>query len=397
MNGLHIAVLASKNLQRKPFRTGILICAISVLVALLIFALSFSRSVGVGLKKASDRLGADLVVTPQGTRGLAEEFLLEAKNVSFYMPKEIIGRVLQIEGVDSLTPQTYLTTLPGICCDVTPARIVIFDPKTDFIVTPWLQKTLKRALEKGEAIAGSGAQENFGFGLLDIQATLFNAPFKIVGALEPTGTGLDNALFMTDENLPDVIESGKLPLQPGEISAVFVKLKEGVDPSYLGKVIEGTIIDVNVTSRSGMGSRILAILADINTIFLVTLVFSSILTLFLTWAIFSAITHERSREIGIMRALGATRAGIVNLFLLEALMVSILGGLVGVAAGTSLSILLMKNFTILQSISADLAVFERLVISGVGLCAGCGICLGGAFLPVHRVNKLEPLAAIKGE
>lgn len=351
----------------------------------------------MGLKKASDRLGADLIVTPQGTRGLAEDFLLESKNTSFYMPKDIIGKINQIEGIASLTPQTYLTTIPGICCDVTPARIVIFDPATDFIVRPWLQKSLGRGLGKGEAIAGYGAQENFGFGLLNIQATFFDKPFKIVGALAATGTGLDNSLFMTEENLPDLIASGKSPLQAGEISAIFVKLKKGLDPAYLGKVIEGELVDVDVTSRSDMGSRFLALLGDINKIFLITAAFSSLLTLFLTWAIFSAITSERSREIGIMRAIGATQAAIVKLFLLEALIVSILGGLIGIAAGTSLSILLVKNFTIIKGLAADLALSERIAISGVGLLGGCAICLGGALLPTNRIKKLEPLLAIEGE
>ncbi len=378
-------------------RTGVLIAAIAVLVALLIFAMSFSKGVGLGLKKASDRLGADLIVTPQGTRGFAEEFLLESKNTAFYMPKDIIGRIRQIDGVDSLTPQTYLATIPGICCDVTPARIVVFDPDTDFIVRPWLQKSLGRPLNKGEAIAGSGAQENFGFGLLNIQATLFNKPFKIVGGLEATGTGLDNALFMTEENRTDVIASGKSSLKSGEISVIFVKLKKGLEPTYLGKVIEGEIVDVDVTSRSDMGSRFLAILADINKIFLITVAFSMMLTLFLTWAIFSAITNERSREIGIMRAIGATQAAIVKLFLLEALMVGILGSLVGIAGGTTLSILLIKSFTTIKSISVDLPVSERLVISGIALFAGCAICLCGALLPINRLKKIEPLLAINEE
>lgn len=386
-----------KNLQRKPLRTGVLMAAIAVLVALMVFALSFSQGVGLGLKKASDRLGADLIVTPQGTRGSAEEFLLESKSTSFHMPKDIIARIRQIDGVAALTPQTYLATIPGICCDVTPARIIVFDPDTDFIVKPWLQKSLGRPLKRGEVILGAGAQENFGFGLLDIQATLFNAPFTIIGVLAATGTGLDSALFMTEENLPAIIASGNSPLPPGKISVVFVRLNKGVDPTYLGKVIEGELTDVDVTSRSAMGSRLLALLADINKIFLITVTFSSLLTIFLTWAIFSAITYERSREIGIMRAIGATQAAIVRLFLLEALLLSLVGSLIGIISGTSLSILLAKSFTLLQGISTDLPVRERFVISAIGLFGGSSLCLGGALLPINRIKRLAPLLAIEGE
>jgi putative ABC transport system permease protein len=147
--------VALKNLKRKKFRTGVLIFAIALLVSLLIFAISFSVSVASSLKRASDRLGADLVVIPVGARGYAEEFLLESKNTSFYMPMSIIEKVRKIEGIKRLTYHTYLSTISGLCCDVPPTRIVAFEPKTDFIIKPWLQKAIGRELQVGEAIAGA--------------------------------------------------------------------------------------------------------------------------------------------------------------------------------------------------------------------------------------------------
>ena len=91
--------VALKNLKRKTFRTGVLVFAIALLVSLLIFAISFTVSVASSLKKSSERLGADLVVVPVGARGFAEEFLLESKNTSFYMPFSIIEKVRKIEGI----------------------------------------------------------------------------------------------------------------------------------------------------------------------------------------------------------------------------------------------------------------------------------------------------------
>jgi putative ABC transport system permease protein len=389
--------VALKNLKRKTFRTGVLVFAIALLVALLIFAISFTVSVASSLKKSSERLGADLVVVPVGARGFAEEFLLESKNTSFYMPISIIDKVKKIEGIESLTYHTYLSSISGLCCDIMPTRIVAFNPATDFIINPWLQKSLGRPLQIGEAIAGYGTSENLGLGLLDIEATIFNNRFKIVGVLEQTGTGLDHALFMTEDNLKNIIESGKSPLKKGEISIIFLKLKKGYDPDFVGRVLEGEIPEVDVVARSDMGEKFINTLADINKIFLLTTVLASVLTTFLVWAIFSAIANERSKEIGIMRALGAKESHIVRLYLIEVLVLGLLGSLVGVMAGTYLSALLAGSFSLLKNISAGLTVNQQTVIALVGLFVGTSICVTGAMMPINRIKKLEPLLVIKEE
>jgi len=389
--------VALKNLKRKTFRTGVLVFAIALLVSLLIFAISFTVSVASSLKKSSDRLGADLVVIPIGARTFAEEYLLESKNTSFYMPISIIEKVKKIEGIEKLTYQTYLSSIAGLCCDVPPTRIVAFDQKTDFIINPWLQKSLGRPLQVGEAIAGATTSENLGLGLLDVEATIFENRFKIVGVLEETGTGLDNALFMTEENLKNIIASGKSPLKKGEISIIFTKLKKGYDPSYVGKVLEGEIPEVDVMARSDMGAKFINTLADINKIFLLTTVLASVLTTFLVWAIFSAIANERSKEIGIMRALGARENHIVKLYLLEVLVLGLFGSIIGVLAGTYLSFLLADSFSLLKNISAGLTGGQQISIAFVGLVVGTAICVTGAMMPINRIKKMEPLLVIKEE
>ena len=389
--------VALKNLKRKTFRTGVLVFAIALLVSLLIFAISFTVSVASSLKKSSDRLGADLVVIPIGARTFAEEYLLESKNTSFYMPISIIEKVKKIEGIEKLTYQTYLSSIAGLCCDVPPTRIVAFDQKTDFIINPWLQKSLGRPLEVGEAIAGAVTSENLGLGLLDVEATIFENRFKIVGVLEETGTGLDNALFMTEENLKNIIASGKSPLKKGQISIIFTKLKKGYDPSYVGRVLEGEIPEVDVMERSDMGAKFINTLADINKIFLLTTVLASVLTTFLVWAIFSAIANERSKEIGIMRALGAKENHIVKLYLLEVLVLGLFGSIIGVLAGTYLSFLLADSFSLLKNISAGLTSGQQISIALVGLVVGTAICVTGAMMPINLIKKMEPLLVIKEE
>jgi len=387
--------VALKNLKRKTFRTGVLVFSIALLVSLFIFAISFTISVASSLKKSSERLGADLVIVPMGARSFAEEFLLESKYTSFYMPIDIIEKVKKIEGIEDITYQTYLSSISGLCCDIMPTRIVAFNPDTDFIIRPWLQESLGRELQRGEAIAGFGTSENLGLGLLDIEATIFDNRFKIVGVLEQTGTGLDHALFMTEDNLNNIIQSGKSPLKKGDISIIFTKLKKGFDPDYVGRVLEGEIPEVDVVARSDMGEKFLNTLADINKIFLMTTFLASVLTAFLVWAIFSAIANERSKEIGIMRALGAKETHIVKLYLIEVLVLGLLGSFIGVLLGTYLSALLTGSFALLKNISAGLSVSQQTSIALVGLFVGTAICVTGAMMPINRIKKMEPLLVIK--
>ena len=130
---------------------------------------------------------------------------------------------------------------------------------------------------------------------------------------------------------------------------------------------------------------------------MVTILLSSLLTILLVWAIFSAIANERAKEIGIMRAIGAKESHIVKLFFLEVLVLALIGSLLGVVAGTCLSAQLTSSFALLKNISAGLTIYEQFVIAVVNLILGSGICVAGALLPINRIKKMEPLLAIKEE
>jgi putative ABC transport system permease protein len=386
--------VAVKNLRRKSFRTAVLILSIGLLVSILVFGASFIVSVSSSLERASNRLGADLLVVPVGARDYAEEMLLETKVKVFYMEKDILGRVTAVEGVEQATHQVYLQSILGLCCDIPAAKIVAFDQDSDFIVKPWLTKVLNRRLEKGEAIIGAEAYENLG--LLDVQSSvLFNKKYNFVGVLDKTGTGLDNAIFISEENIDDILELGSASLRPDQISLIFTKLEPGYDPEEVGRRIEGSILEVDVIERSDMGKRIVSTLTDINRVFMITIILATLLSAFLAWSVFSAIANERLREIGIMRAIGARGSHIVWMFVAEVTLLGVLGSLVGIALGTYLSVSLASFFTLIREMSATMTLFERFEVSLIGLLAGSAICLVGALSSIMRFKRLEPLKALK--
>jgi putative ABC transport system permease protein len=388
---------ALRNLKRKPLRTAILVFAIALLVSALVFSFSFVRRVSSAIRLASERLGADILVVPAGSRGFAEDVLLENKAKSFYMSRDIIERVRAVKGIDKLTYQTYLTTMYGMCCGVPETLVVAFNQDTDFIVKPWVNEKFGRKLLKGEALVGSESAMNIRVGLVAIDSVLFGNVFKMVGVLDPTGTGLDTALFIDEENLGDIMRKGKTDLRPNQISIIFIKVRKGFDPYKVAGEIEDSIVEVDTMARKDIGKSIITTLRDINYIFIFTMTLICLLSGFLTWAIFSAIANERAREVGIMRAVGAKEPHIVSVFLLEVFILGCIGSIIGIFGGTALSVVLAKTFSIMKNLPLHLGIAERIIIGGAGFLIGNGVCIAGALSPILRITKMEPLMAIKKE
>jgi putative ABC transport system permease protein len=394
---LSFSSIAFKNVRRKPLRTGILVMSVILLVCVCVFALSFIFRVDRSIRKMTDRLGADILIVPAGSRGAAEEVLLENKVKSFYMDKTVVSRLQQIEGIDKLTHQTYLVTLSSLCCSVPEAVVVAFNQDTDFILGPWLTHKIGRKLGRGEAIAGKESAFNIAQGLTDVSTVMFGNLFTIVGVLDKTGTGLDNAVFISDENIEDILEKGNASIRPDQISIVFAKVKKGYDPRKVAGVIEDSIIEVDTMTRKDIGKSVIAAFSDMSRIFTLTVIVASLLCAFLAWAVFSAVVNERAAEIGIMRAMGARESHVTRIFFIEAFAVGAAGSILGVVLGTALFQVLLAGFNMVKTLSADLDMFERLYVSALAFAMGTGICVIGAFASLRRIKKIEPLAILKGE
>jgi putative ABC transport system permease protein len=388
---------AVRNLSRRPTRSLILVVAIGLLVSVFVFALSFVRRVDTSIKKSAARLGADVLVVPTGSRGAAEDVLLDNRVKTFYMDRSIVERVKAVKGVARVTAETYLATLVGGCCDVPDAMVVAFDQDSDFVVGPWLARRMKRRLKKGEAVVGSESALNISLGLTEVNTKLFGSVFRIVGVLEKTGTGLDNAIFIDERSAEEVLRPGATAVPPGTVSVVFAKVEDGEDPRRVAGAIEDSIIEADAVARRDVGQNILRALGDIGRMFAITFLLAAILAGCLTWAVFSAVANERVREVGLMRAIGAKESHVVKLFLLEVILVGALGSAIGAVSGTGLSFAMGKGFAILKNVSSDLGPGDRLAVAALGLVVGTAICILGALLPIRSTRRTEPLVVLKGD
>lgn len=98
---------------------------------------------------------------------------------------------------------------------------------------------------------------------------------------------------------------------------------------------------------------------------------------------------ERTREIGIRKALGATQEAIKNQFLIESVVICVLGGLFGIFLG------IVIGNVIGFSLNTGFFIPWFWIITGVIICISVGLISG--FLPAQRASKLDPIESLRFE
>lgn len=97
---------------------------------------------------------------------------------------------------------------------------------------------------------------------------------------------------------------------------------------------------------------------------------------------------ERRREIGVRRALGASRADIQLQFLIEALILTLAGGIAGIVVGTAVT------YGICRITGWEFFISPLSLLSGIGVSCAVGVFFG--FQPAHRASRLDPIVALRG-
>ncbi|MEI8374869.1 MAG: FtsX-like permease family protein [Planctomycetota bacterium] len=225
--------------------------------------------------------------------------------------------------------------------------------------------------------------------------TLADEKFYIVGVFE-TSQDLENGMVIM--LLPD---AQKIFGKTGLMTGCTVKVK---DPSEAGVAAVRAEIEGPVAEKCGLKGKIRAkppgefvkqnaqvrlFLAFALVVSFVTLVISGILVLN---TMFMAV-FERTREIGILRAIGWRPSRVMLMILLESILLSVGGGIVGTLVGLGVIKLLgyvpMVSGIVQQAISVDI------VIKGFAIAIIVGLI--GAAYPAYRGSRLLPTEALRHE
>lgn len=117
--------------------------------------------------------------------------------------------------------------------------------------------------------------------------------------------------------------------------------------------------------------------------------------IFLIVNTFSMLVAQRTREIGLMRAIGSSRKQVNRSVLLEAVLLGIVGSLLGVAAGVGLAVGLMKVMGAvgMELSTQDLTIAWTTPVTGLAL--GIIVTVFAAYIPARRAGKVSPMAALR--
>jgi putative ABC transport system permease protein len=310
-----------------------------------------------------------------------------------------VERLRAIAGVAAVSPQIYLATLVGAsCCSVSEMFMIAYDPQTDFTLRPWLEKELPAGLALREVVGGDYIFATEG----DDGIYIYGNMVRLMGNLEPTGTGLDQSLFFTLDTAYKLAEGSytlalePLVIPPDQVSAVLLQTEPGVATEEIAREIYRTVPDVHpIQSRNlFQTSR-----AQLNGLLhAVTIIMALILPLaiVLIGLVYFLTTHERRRELGVLRALGATRRFVSLSLLVEASFLA----LCGAAAGAFLAALTIYLFSSL--IMTALGVpFLLPPLGSLALQVGAGLLLAmicvfvAALLPAIQISRQDAAVAMR--
>ena len=396
---MNLGQFAWSNIKGSAFRSWVVFLCAMVVAGFSLSAVLIIRGAEDSLKLALNRLGADIIVVPEGAETKVESALLMGKPVKVWMPQDNLDKIARVPGVAVASPQLYLSSLSNAsCCAVSDMFMVAFDPRTDFTIEPWLKQKLGHELRLGEAVGGSYVFTPEG----EENIKLFGYFITLKGNLTPTGTGLDQTMFLTFETAQDIARISKtlaerpLEIPSNSISAILVKVQPGLDPRSVAVDILQKVPGVTPIESPNMFQAFRQQITGLLRGMLVILSITLALSLVLIGLIFSMAANERRREIGVLRALGATRSFVLRSILAEAVILAVDGGAVGIALAC-LATFLFRDLLVrslgIPFLFPSMPSLVTLVGGGLVLALS-GVTLA-AFIPAYRVSRQDPALAMR--
>lgn len=391
--------LAFKDISRNAFRSWVIFLCALLVAGLALGTLLITRGAQDSLRLALGRLGADIIVVPEGSETEVETALLMGTPTDRWMPSDKTGEIGQVDGVARVSPQIYLASLENAaCCSVNNMFMVAFDPETDFTIQPWIDENLGGILDLGEVIGGTfvfvpEGQENI---------ILYNYVLTLRANIEPTGTNLDQSMFLTLETAKDMARMSEdraeepLVVPEDQVSAVLVKVEEGADPEEVAVQILRDVPGVTPVASPAMFTTFRSQMQAVLSSMVLALGLTLGLSLVLIALVFSMATHERRREIGVLRAVGATRGTVVRSLLMQAVILTAAGALVG-ALIAAFGIYLFHDLIMVRAGFPFLFPSPGNLLGLVG--AGLALALIGVTIavsvPAIRISFQEPAQAMR--
>ena len=222
-----------------------------------------------------------------------------------------------------------------------------------------------------------------------------NVSYRVVGIFKKSESSpfpIDSIVFMPYNDAQIFMSGIKAPNQA---DMLILRTEPGANPDEVAQLIKQRLWNTRRVTEETQDFKITTAASSLESIGAIT----GVLGLFLGGIAAIALVvggvgiantmfmsvSERTREIGVMKAVGAKEEDILEIFLLESGMLGMIGGIIGVAIGVAAS-LLMNYFGIPSSLRMELLAFAMLFALVMGMVSG--------YFPARRAARMEPVEAL---
>ena len=400
----HLSI-ALDSLHRNRVRTFLSALGIAIGVASIVLIMSLTGGIGSLISASSDKNNANLIlVRPSTGKELAENLIDELTANNQYAKSSLtlddttsIAKLGNIEAVAPIASNISAVTIG----DKSYQSINVVATNADLV------KTAKLALKNGQFFEESGAHNNAAvighdlatklFGTTDILARTFqygDQKFIIIGVLEKTdspinynGVDFDNSILI-DINFANSFESS-IQIQQINVRTTTTDSTESVAEEIKTKLTNSKKGDTTFQVLTGSsnfqpaGSLLSIISSMLTLVASISLVVGGVGIM----NIMLVSVSERTREIGIRKAVGASSGNILLQFLFESIILSFIGGIMGIALGyaTAFAISLITPFA--PHISWSILGITCLTSLIVGIIFGV--------YPAAKAATKDPITSLK--
>jgi len=360
--------LVVSNIRQRPLRSAISVLGVALGVALVMLFTGLAHGMSDDLQKRSSNVSAEIIFTRPGS--------MQINTASANLSTKYVELLKNIEGVESVTP-VIRYFYPSGAWGVDQVEGVEWDS---------FSKMNNIRIIKGHAPAApdeivideTKAARNHPVG--STLKVFGDKLYRVAGIYAPESGARAK---MTLAALQDALEA------PDKCTFIYVKVKNPSEQVAVAKRIDVEFRGNKIQLTREIFATIENSIPGLTIFLRVLVVLAAIVSaLVIMLAMHTTIT-ERTREIGILKAMGASRAYIIGEIEREALLISFLGMLVGFVLAWGAGFGIHKATSLIFEFSPKWA----LVAAAIGLLGGAL----GAFYPAARAANLDPVNALAYE
>ncbi len=362
--------LITANIRQRPFRSLVSVAGVALGVALVILFTGLSRGMSNDLHRRSSNLRAEIIFTKPGSM----ELMSSVTNLS----TKYVDEILKIEGVESAVPSIRYVSQGGRGFGFEQIEGVDWDAFAGMNDIKLVSGTAPKAVDE-VVIDETKANDN----KLSVGSTISlfgNQPYRVTGIYSPEA---GPRVKMSLAAMQDAMES------PGKCTWIYVKCRDTNQQAQVAQRIDESLPGNKIQFTRDVFTSIEKSIPFLGLFLKVLVGLAAVVSgLVVMLAMYTTIT-ERTREIGILKAMGASRGYIIGVIEKEAILISAIGLVLGFGGALLTGFVIHRAYGLVFEYAWSWAITAGLI----GLVGGAL----GALYPAVRAANLDAVSALAYE